>query len=543
MKGVRRAAGKLLLSLVVAHGLASPVAYAQGNDRSAPTGGRSALMGNTGIAFGSDGAAAFMNPATVVGIRDQAIAFSVNFLDFNNTHTSSWHQPGTVDASKFGPVNLGGTDISTAGFSPLPSTLCLFFTIAGPTGHDEASLFARGRQKLAFCFGTLESRSFSLPAVSFLGKTSAGTTSQAQSVAESWNRVQAGPTYSFALTDRLALGLSLHVVSTSDSFSLDGASITSEVGGGAVQTSLESGGHGQAFDMTAIVGATYRFGKVTVGLSSQLVPVHLFGNYNGVLQNSYAAVTTHDSALTVGSGSFWASLPIRVGVGVGIKQRRFTAEVDASFDVPWGSEASTSLTGSTTTLTATGATMAPLTASYTIPSHPVFNAAIGGEYFVSQSFSLLSGFSTNFSSVPGLAPSMTLGNLAPERMSWVNTSLGIGSYGSAGSILIGVVLGYGRGQAIALNPYVLPNNWSVVDTWAYDALFVLAGAINVGSMSRAVQEVQSVISTGNPDAFIKTPAKALPVSPDAGQGPPDTTKPEPEPEKTPGGTPLAPDKP
>jgi len=500
-------------------------------------------MGNTGIAFGSDGAAAFMNPATVVGIRDQAIAFSVNFLDFNNTHTSNWHQPGTVDASKFGPVNLGGTDIATAGFNPLPSTLCLFFTIAGPTGHDEASLFARGRQKLAFCFGTLESRSFSLPAVSFLGKTSAGTTSQAQSVAESWSRIQAGPTYSFALTDRLALGLSLHVVSTSDSFSLDGASITSEVGGGAVQTSLESGGHGQAFDMTAIVGATYRFGKVTVGLSGQLVPVHLFGNYTGVLQNSYAAVTTHDSALTVGSGSFWASPPIRVGVGVGIKQRRFTAEVDASFDVPWGSEASTSLTGSTTTLTATGATMAPLTASYTIPSHPVFNAAIGGEYFVSQSFSLLSGFSTNFSSVPGLAPSMTLGNLAPERMSWVNTSLGIGSYGSAGSILIGVVLGYGRGQAIALNPYVLPNNWSVVDTWAYDALFVLAGAINVGSMSRAVQEVQSVISTGNPDAFIKTPAKALPVSPDAGQGPPDTTKPEPEPEKTPGGTPLAPDKP
>jgi len=243
----------------------------------------------------------------------------------------------------------------------------------------------------------------------------------------------------------------------------------------------------------------------------------------------------------VGSGSFSASPPIRVGVGVGIKHRRFTAEVDASLDVPWSSAASTSLTGSTTTLTATGATIAPLAASYTIPSNPVVNAAIGGEYFVSPSFSLLGGFSTNFSSIPGLAPSMTLGNLAPERMSWVNTSLGIGSYGSAGSILIGVVLGYGWGQAIALNPYVLPNNWSVVDTWAYDALFVLAGAINIGSMSRAVQAVESVVSTGNPDAFVKASAKTLPVAADVGHGPLDTTKPEPD--KNPSGTPLAPDKP
>jgi hypothetical protein len=502
-------------------------------------------MGNTGVAFGSDGAAAFMNPATIVGIRDQAIAFSVNFLELTDTHTSNWHQPGTVDTSKLGTVNLGGTALSSVGFNALPSTICLFFTLAGPTGHDEVSHFARGRQKLAICFGTLESQSFGLPAESLLGKTSAGTTSQAQSVAESWNRAQAGPSYSFAVTDEFALGLSLHGVYTQDSFSLDGTSITSEVGGGAVQTALGSGGHGQSFDMTAIVGATYRLGTFTVGLSGQLVPLHVFGNYSGTLHNSYAAATTNEATLTTGSGSFSAPPPIRVGVGVGTKQRRFTAEVDASVDLPSDSAFTTSLTGITTKLAATGAVMTPLAGTYTIPSQPVFNVAVGGEYFVSPSFSVLGGFSTNLSSIPAPAPSMTLGNLTPSRSSWVNASFGIGSYGSAGSILIGAVLGFGWGQATAVNPYVLPNNWAVVDTTSYNALFVLAGAVNTGSVSRAVQEVENVVTTGNPDAIVKAPVKGLPLVPETPPSPANAARPESErtPEKEPEKAPeLAPEK-
>ena len=37
-------------------------------------------MGNTGVALARDGAAPFLNPATVVGIDDRQLAFSVNFL-------------------------------------------------------------------------------------------------------------------------------------------------------------------------------------------------------------------------------------------------------------------------------------------------------------------------------------------------------------------------------------------------------------------------------------------------------------------------------
>jgi hypothetical protein len=514
--------------------LAPAVARAQGNDRSAPTGGRTELMGNTGIALGEDGSAPFMNPATIVRIKDSALAFSVNFFDVDVTNFSNWHQPGNVDATKFGTVALSGTSITSAGFNALPSTLCLFFTLAGATGPSatapsETSIIARaGRQKLAFCVGTLEAQSANLPAVSFLGKTSAGMTAQAQSVAESWSRVHAGPTYSAAITDNLALGLSLHGVYTQDAFTLDGSSITSEAGGGAVQSSLGVGGSGHSFDFTAILGATYRFDSVTVGLSSQLVPLQVFGSYSGVLHDSYAAVTTNDSTLTAGSGNFSAPPPIRIGIGIGAKRPRFTVEADASFDFPWDSAFSTTLTGNTATLTATGSTTNALSATYTIPSHAVFNAAVGGEYFIAPDFSVLGGFSTNFSSVTGLSPQTTLGNLTPSRTNWLNASIGLGSYGAAGSILIGTVLGFGWGQAMALNPYVLPNSFSVVDTQSYSALFVLAGAVNFKSVGRAVQEVESVVKTGNPDTEVKTPGLPL-IGPDAPASPPGPPKPAKEP--------------
>ena len=138
-------------------------ARAQGNDRSAPTGGRSALMGNTGVALARDGAAPFINPATIVVIDDQRLAFSVNFFTYSLRHFSHWTQPGPVDASKFGNVALDTSGQSSTRFQALPSTLCLFFTLSGitPLGDDNAPPpgTPRRRQKLAFCLGTLESDS------------------------------------------------------------------------------------------------------------------------------------------------------------------------------------------------------------------------------------------------------------------------------------------------------------------------------------------------------------------------------------------------
>jgi hypothetical protein len=501
---VRFYADFLFLALVFAPALAR----AQGNDRSAPTGGRTALMGNTGIALGEDGASPFMNPATILRIHDNSFAFSVNFYNFADQHFSDWHQPGPVDAAHFGTVALSGSGISSNGLNVLPSTLCIFATTAAGDVENELGLtVGRGRQKLALCFATLESQSTSLAALAFNGATSLGTTAQVQSIAENFTRFQIGPTYSIALTNQLSIGMSLHGALTDESFTLEGSSITSVTGGGAAQSSLGAGGSGHSFDVLAILGATYRVGRVTFGLSGQLPALHIFGGYSGVLHNADAEGTTNTSTLTNGSGNFEAPPPIRVGAGVGVNLPRLVLELDGSFDFGSGTAFSTNLTGTTTKVAAAGPTNSSLSATYSVATRPVFNLAAGGELFLTRTLSLLGGASSNLTSLPGLSPSMTLGNLTPSRTSWINAAFGLGSYGSAGSLRLGAVLGFGWGEAIAINPYVLPNDWAVVDTQSYSATLVLSGTLNFETVGQAVKEVQGAVKNGAPDPTGQPPGK------------------------------------
>lgn len=160
--------GGALLAVAVASGMAG----AQGNDRSAPTGGRSALMGGTGVALARDGAAPFTNPATMGTIDDQRIAFSVNFFAYEITHFGGWNQPGPVNTSQFGAVHLNGAQDESSRFQGLPSTLCLFLTLAGlrsAASEGTTPEDRRRRQKLAFCIGSLELTNVNLTSLSFTG--------------------------------------------------------------------------------------------------------------------------------------------------------------------------------------------------------------------------------------------------------------------------------------------------------------------------------------------------------------------------------------
>jgi hypothetical protein len=477
-------------------------ASAQGNEISAPTGGRSALMGNTGVALARDGSAPFLNPATIVRINDNSLAFSVNFYTFASTTFSGWHQPGPVDSTRFGNVALNGTSIGTNGFRIFPSTLCLFFTIRGVTaeGSDDGGLH-RGRQKLAVCFGSSEFEDVVMPALSFNGTTPGGLTAQTQSIARNWNRFHAGPTYSVSLTDSLAVGLSVHGIYTNEAFVLDSTSITSTAGGaaaGAIASSLGVGGSAHSFDLAAILGAAYRVGQITFGASVQLPSLHIFGNYSGTLHSAYGVGGVDTATLTSGSGSYSAPPPMRFAVGVGAEWRRLAVELDGSFQLPMGG-ISSSVNGSTTNLMGGTASATSFSSAYAIQEHPVWNTALGAEVFVSKSFSVIGGASTNLSALPALSPTMSLGNLMQARTNMASASLGVGSYGGAADLLIGAQFGYGWGQSLAVNPYVVPNDWAVVDTRSYSVMLILAGATNLRAIGRAVEKVERAVTTGNPE--------------------------------------------
>jgi hypothetical protein len=476
---------------------------AQGNDRSAPSGGRSALMGNTGVALGRDGAAPFLNPATIVAIGDQSVAFSVNFFTVGYEHYSDWHQPGPVDTGRFGAITLKGTGEVSDTFKALPSTLCLFFTVGGIASDkddkdDKVEGWHAGKRKLAICLGSLEATDAGLTALSFYGATASGSTAQVQAVNRSWNRLSVGPTYSMAVSDAVSVGASLHGVSTGDTFSLQENSGTSVPGGGPLQSGLAASGNGHAIDTIAILGGTWRHGPFTVGLSAQVPLVHLYGKYAGTVANQYAVGGASTQTLMSGSGDFHAPPPVRLALGAGTESKRLTLELDVSYDFAQSEALSTSVSLATTTLAAT-TTATTASATYAVPGHGVLNAGAGAEYFLSPSFSVVGGLSTNLSSLRPLSPTMTVGNLAPVRQSALNLSLGIGSYGRGGDLMLGTQLSYGWGEALTANPYSVPNEFAVVDTQSFSALIVLAGTTNLRTLGRAAKAVEEVVTEGKPD--------------------------------------------
>ena len=215
-------------------------------------------MGNTGVALARDKYGPFLNAATIVRIDNHSLAFSVNFYTFAATHFSGWHQQGPVDASLFGNVSLTGDRVWSDGLDILPSTLCLFFTIRGVSSEGCAtSGFHRGRHKVAFCFGSTESADVGLPALPLHASAPLGSTAQAQSVSRRWNRLYAGPTYSFSPTDSLALGASIQGVYTSDSFIFDSSSVTSTLWAARSSRRCGTSGNGHAFDLAASLGGIY----------------------------------------------------------------------------------------------------------------------------------------------------------------------------------------------------------------------------------------------------------------------------------------------
>ena len=479
---------------------ASSNARAQGNDRSAPTGGRSALMGNTGVALARDGSAPFLNPATIVAIEDRHLAFSVNFFTYSIGHFSGWNQPGPVDASKYGPLNIQSTGQSATRFHALPSTLCLFFTLSKVTlldseGAEDAP--PRGRQELAICLGSLEADEVNLTALSFRGATAAGSTAQIESIARNWNRLYVGPTYGVELTDHLALGLSVHGVVTSDSFVVDATSITSLTGGSALQSSLGTAAYGYSFELAANLGATYRVDRLTLGASAQLPALHVLGRLQATA-NDASSGTDGRGTVTNGLGTFRAPPPVRLAVGAGMQWPRLTLELDESCDLPSSEAIATDLQVTSTTLAGTAATSTSFPAQYVVGTHSTFNTAFGAEYFVTRGLSVIGGASTNLSTLRDLAPTTSLGNLVQSRTNHVAVSFGIGSYGGVGDLLMGMRLDYGWGQALTANPYVVPSQWATVDTQTYSAMFILAGATNLRAIGRAVEKVTNAVTMGAP---------------------------------------------
>lgn len=472
-------------------------ARAQATYGSASIGGRSALMGGTGIALGRDGAGPFLNPASIVNIGDTGVAFSVNFYSFQTAHFTSFHQPGPVNAAQYGALSLPNPSLDSSRVDALPSTLCFFLTVGGrDVAHDEdvAHPHRKGRRKVAACVTSPERLQVSATADGYSGDSAGLHATQTTSFAQFWNRLYVGPSYSVYTSDDVALGASLQGVGTvaNSTWSVD--TLVSDAAGQGSASSFATGASAYSVDVAAILGLLWHVGdRQVLGVSLMTPSVHLFGQYQGTTglqtQDGGSSATT-----TTSKGSYRATAPLRVGAGFGSAMGRTHVEGDVMAYVPVTNLAHANIQTAQTTLTAGAASSSSVAHTLTVAGRPVVDAAVGIERFVSPGFSVLAGLSTDFSTIAPLAPSPPIGTLAEARTHHAGLSVGIGSYGDGSELLLGTQLTYGWGKSIAVDPFVSPTELVLVDQRTFGAMLIIAGSVSLSAFKRTLQNLQTVVT-------------------------------------------------
>lgn len=432
-------------------------------------------MGGTGVALGTDGAAPFLNPATLVRI-DSLLAVSVNILAIEYTSVTNYQAPLSPGPA-FGGLALQNASITKASANVVPSTLCVFLN-APKLGNSETN---QGKQKLGICFGTTESDQFN-----FIGRGYASgmgrTATEVQSISRNFGRFVLAPTYAVYLSDAVAFGASLQAVFSNASYLVQQTTTTFGAGGNTISTAYGSGLDGTAFGLSPILGFTFRSGKWTIGTSFQTADLNLVGNSHASETVQYSGAGDYASTY-YGEGGFRSEAPWRTSLGIGREFSWGTGEIDLGVGIPTDPPFEATSTGLKTV--ATGPSVTQAMSQFSVAERPsgVLHAGIGAEVFVSRSVSLLGGASASatFNDTPA--------GILPTRQTRVATSFGLGSHGEGGDLLIGFELSYERGRTLAVNGFSLPPEPTPVGMEGGRILFVLSGSTSLNAIRRAVTDI------------------------------------------------------
>jgi hypothetical protein len=496
---LRRDLPRALATALIAAGLAatSRPAMAQGNYRSAPMGGRTTLLGGTGVVYGLDGAAVFMNPATALNIDPGKLSLAVNFYSASFMRASSWYRPGPVDNTKFGQLDGAAASASDLRFSSLPSSLCLFFRVGRiPWFKSVAEREQRIRDaRLGLCFATTQTESFEYPDESYRVTSGSGvSTRQSHSFEQAFRRFQFGPTYSMGVLPGLTVGASLHG-SIASHWSTLTALARSEGGPikAPINSMFHSSSHGTSWQLHVVAGATYRFGKQSVGIAVEAPSLHVTGD-GGAMYYSQSDAIENRSLSVTGESSFEVQTPARLSLGTGISRSWGTAELDVSFFAPMSRAYSATVDADTTITTSGGNTSTRETRDLWQRARGVVNVGLGAEYFLSPRLSLLGGLSTDLSAVPQGALKGTLFNYFSSRTNRVAVSFGVGSHRSDGDLIVGSELSYGWGDRLTVNSYQVPPITATSSHQTIGLLFVIAGSTSCRAISRAFEDVTRAVT-------------------------------------------------
>lgn len=500
----------------LAVGLFAPAARAQGNYQSAPLGGRSALLGGTGVVLSVDGAAPFLNPATLTRIEDRSIAFSSKFFRYTQRSIDDWYQPGPAEGVALGDLRLEETSVTDQDLTTIPDTTCFFVTRA-PKGVDKRyTRSVPGSHKLSLCLGKTEESIFSFDALSFGGSSGNVRVDESQSLLREWARWSGGPAWGYNVTADLAVGAGISAMRATHTNTLSVASIIEDTSvGSALGTTFQSSTTGSSWDMIAHLGATYRLSNVySIGLSVRTPSVHVYDDFRATYTSTMDS-TTGQTRYWTGPGSFVARSPARVALGIAAERERIRLELDFFFYPGMDELARAEVSRELVALDA-GAVTSRTRDTLVLfeESRPVLNVGLGAEVFITPDLSMIGGLLTDLSAQPELAVGeQAEARLFHDRKNAAYASLGMVSYSDYGDLVLGARVEYADGQMAAVNTFTTPARLESVDYREIGVMFVLAGRISARTVASAASEISDVVEGDakkpppKPPEPMRTPAR------------------------------------
>lgn len=392
------------------------------------------MMGGAGVARGSDGATAFINPAGLARIPGESFSFSTFAVELAGRKVE-----GLLDPN--GSLGIEGADSSTLSIGLLPQTFCLF--LDGPP-RDHTSV--RSRHKYGMCAQETEGDSF-LFANNVRNSLNQAGMSQTNRLR--WSKSTVALTWALQLLPETAIG----VTARADASRLEDHSTTttfSNSGDAAEIRTLDVARTSVSWDVGVTVGVTHQVSRVvTMGASLSSPSQHVYGFHDGT--ESFSTTNGNVAALVQDVGGFSYSPPANLRLGLGFAWPTFNFEVNGSYH-----GASEQLAVATFDRFVTGSVGGePVGGDQVVKreiverAQPVVNFMFGGEAFLAPNFSVIVGGQTDFSALPARQAGDPANVLFRQSRDAFHASLGVASYSPSGSLILGLRGMYAAGGVLS----------------------------------------------------------------------------------------------
>ena len=461
-------------------------------DDTLPLGGRTAGMGGAGIAFGSDSAMPYINPAGITRVPGNVLSLSLNVYNQARYRISDFYIPGSVDTSTSelgSDYNYEQEYLVSSEFSGFPGSLCYFIQLGSGVAHF--SVIVPHYERKAFEGGLR----LSFTDTSFGGSAEFRIR---DSVIFQRTEYYIGPGYGINMGD-LRLGASAFILYRTMLNSVDNTSlVTTDMAGIPYYLNSTTSGYseGDSFSFAPICGLQYEISTgLSLGISLALPALHLYGSYKMAARGQGSNPDQFGSPdwleIQRGEGELMHRKPMKLRTGFGFqKPNKWSLAIDIDYifkknntlgsDVTykiWYYENERPMNYSEEYINAEFETSSAI------------NVYLGGEYYLNTAWVLRAGVFMLQTTTPEL-DTESGSDLFTLRLQRYGASIGLGNITKAGETNYGLIFIYGSGETVTqdifsdLNKpdYLANPEYTTVNVNHYMIAFFVSGSVDFSGM-------------------------------------------------------------